>query len=72
MQFSKHEDFGVYPKARVSRLFVFASSHLCLNCSMLSQEEDHRKLVEMGCAAVFEPLSLYHPGTIWLMGGIRM
>ncbi|KAL3131838.1 hypothetical protein ABBQ38_007551 [Trebouxia sp. C0009 RCD-2024] len=41
-QFSKNEDFGVYPKAR---------------------EEDHRKLLEMGCAAVFEPLSLYHPGS---------
>lgn len=41
-QFSKNEDFGVYPKAR---------------------EEDHRKLTEMGCAAVFEPSSLYHPGT---------
>lgn len=28
------------------------------------QEEDHRKLLEMGCAAVFEPLSLYDPGTV--------
>lgn len=41
-QFSKNEDFGVYPKAR---------------------EEDHRKLIEAGCVAVFEPMSLYQPGT---------
>ena len=26
------------------------------------QEEDHRKLLAAGCAAVFEPASLYHPG----------
>ena len=28
----------------------------------LAQEDDHKKLLEMGCAAVFEPISLYHPG----------
>ncbi len=26
------------------------------------QEEDHRKLLAAGCAAVFEPASLYHSG----------
>ncbi|DBA98444.1 TPA: hypothetical protein ACH3X3_012448 [Trebouxia sp. C0006] len=46
-QFSRNEDFGVYPKAR---------------------EEDHRKLLAAGCAAVFEPASLYHSGTVSSQG----
>ncbi|KAL0042229.1 hypothetical protein WJX77_006723 [Trebouxia sp. C0004] len=42
-QFSRNEDFGVYPKAR---------------------KDDHRKLLAAGCAAVFEPASLYYSGTV--------
>ena len=74
-QFSKNEDFGVYPRseARASaRGRGAARSHrgwsvqgtvlprVRLSCS--TQEEDLRKLAEVGCAAVFMPRSLYHAG----------
>lgn len=65
MQFSKNEDFGVYPKARVRHLVGLQTCVPdCILAVHLIQEEDHRKLLEMGCAAVFEPPSLYHPGTM--------
>lgn len=67
-QFTKNEDFGLYPRSTVR------ATHMTLSTFPLStfptpqprrplQEEDLRKLSKAGCVAVFMPKNLYHVGS---------